>query len=251
MATGAVIAVVIVVAALLAAGLAGTLLLRRRRLRQRFGPEYDQLASEVGERRAQAELSERQRRVAELDIRPLSQERRAGYGREWTSLQEQFIDGPARSAEAAAALVSAVAADRGYPADDEDRLVGDLSVHHADRLDGYRRAREITSRADTAGTEELRQSLLAYRALFRDLIAPEPGAGQPARETDGDSAERETTADGDSAEERTAAEGDAAEGAATDGETDGETDADGDAPWADSGRDGRDGRAPAPAAQQE
>lgn len=211
MATGAVIAVVIVVAALLAAGLAGTLLLRRRRLRQRFGPEYDQLASEVGERRAQAELSERQRRVAQLDIRPLSQERRAGYGREWTSLQEQFIDGPARSAEAAAALVSAVAADRGYPADDEDRLLGDLSVHHADRLDGYRRAREITRRADTAGTEELRQSLLSYRALFRDLIAPEPGAGQPARETE----------------------------------------ADGGAPWVDSGRDGRDGRAPAPAAQQE
>ena len=181
MATGIIVILVIVLVLIAAAALAGFLLLRRRALRRRFGPEYDQLAQEIGARRARAELIERERRVAQLDIRPLSQERRAGYGSEWLSLQERFVDDPAESAETAAALISAVAADRGYRVDDEERLLGDLSVHHADRLDGYRRARDITRQSVTAGTEELRQALLSYRVLFRDLIAPEPGTGQPSR----------------------------------------------------------------------
>jgi len=284
MATGTVIVLVIVLVLIASAALAGFLLLRRRALRRRFGPEYDQLARKIGARRARAELIERERRVAQLDIRPLSEERRAGYGSEWLAVQERFVDDPAESAEGAAALVSAVAADRGYRVDDEERLLGDLSVHHADRLDGYRRAREITRQSVTAGTEELRQALLSYRVLFRDLIAPEPPAGQPSgaakpaaqdhktpaaastptaeRATAADSsiAERGTTADVDAAQggtaanaddpqRRTAAGGDSAERrtAAGGDETNGETGADGDASWADSGRD----RVPAPAALEE
>jgi hypothetical protein len=284
MATGTIVVLVIVLVLIASAALAGFLLLRRRALRRRFGAEYDQLAGKIGARRARAELIERERRVAQLDIRPLSHERRAGYGREWLSLQERFVDDPAQSAEAAAALISAVAADRGYRVDDEERLLGDLSVHHADRLDGYRRAREITRQSVTAGTEELRQALLSYRVLFRDLIAPEPRAGQPsgaaepaapdhktpaaantpaaerATAADSDTAEPGTTADGDAAQggtaanaddaqRQTAAMGDSAERrpAAEGDETDGETGADGDASWADSGRD----RVPAPAARKE
>jgi hypothetical protein len=282
MATGTIVVLVIVLVLIASAALAGFLLLRRRALRRRFGPEYDQLAGKIGARRARAELIERERRVAQLDIRPLSQERRAGYGREWLSLQERFVDDPAESAETAAALISAVAADRGYRVDDEERLLGDLSVHHADRLDGYRRAREITRQSVTAGTEELRQALLSYRVLFRDLIAPEPRAGQPSgaaepaapdhktpaaantpaaeRATAADTAEPGTTADGDAAQggtaanaddaqRQTAAMGDSAERrtAGVGDETDGETGADGDASWADSGRD----RVPAPAARKE
>ena len=89
------------------------------------------------------------------------------------AVQERFVDAPAQAVEAAAGLVSAGAADRGYPAGDEDRLLTDLSVHHANRLEGYRRARRATERASTAGTEELRQALLGYRALLRDLIGPD------------------------------------------------------------------------------
>lgn len=178
MATGTIIVIVIVVVVLAAiAMVAVTLLLRRRALRHRFGAEYDQLASEVGERRAQTELIERRRRVEKLDIRPLGAKRRAAYSREWMSVQERFIDAPAQAVDAAAGLVSAVAADRGYPADDEDQLLGDLSVHHANRLDGYRRARQAAGQAAAAGTEELRQALLGFRALFRDLIGPDPAAG--------------------------------------------------------------------------
>ena len=232
MATGIIVILVIVLVLIAAAALAGFLLLRRRALRRRFGPEYDQLAQEIGARRARAELIERERRVAQLDIRPLSQERRAGYGSEWLSLQERFVDDPAQSAEAAAALISAVAADRGYRVDDEERLLGDLSVHHADRLDGYRRARDITRQSVTAGTEELRQALLSYRVLFRALIAPEPGTGQPAgaakpaapdpqtpaapiADNSAARADGDTTAEGDGAESGTAADRESTEHATT------------------------------------
>lgn len=182
MTVGAIIALVIVLVLLAAAAtLAGTLLLRRMALRHRFGSEYDQLARDVGPRRARAELAERRRRVARLNIRPLSTERRAGYGREWTAAQERFVDSPAQAVEAAAALVTVVAADRGYPVGDRARLLTDLSVYHAGRLDGYRRALRTAEQAGTAGTEDLRQALLACRALFRDLLGtPDHDGGRPA-----------------------------------------------------------------------
>jgi hypothetical protein len=172
MPVGAIIAVVIVVILVAAAAaLAATLLLRMARLRHQFGPEYNRLVREVGVRRAQAELADRRRRVAGLGLRPLTAEQRARYSGEWTAAQERFVDSPPESVEAAGELVSAVATDRGYQVGDETQLVKDLSVHHARRVDGYRRARHATEQAATAATEELRQALLGYRALFRDLVA--------------------------------------------------------------------------------
>jgi hypothetical protein len=62
--------------------------MRRRRLRQQFGPEYDRLATELGSRRkAEAELSARQRRIAKLDIRPLTGEENARYLGEWNAMR--------------------------------------------------------------------------------------------------------------------------------------------------------------------
>jgi hypothetical protein len=178
----AITVIVIVVAALAAA--AGILLLRRRALERRFGPEYDRLAAEVGPRQARSELAERQRRIARLDIRPLSAERRAAYDTQWATLQEEFVDAPPRAAEAAGALVTAVAADRGYEVAEQDRLLTDLSVYHADRLESYRLARQTTAQAGTAATEDLRQAMLAYRALLRELLEAPDGASerQPATE---------------------------------------------------------------------
>ena len=145
MSAGAIIALVIILALLVAAAAAaGMLILRRLALR---------------------------RRVARLDLRPLTAEQRGKYCRDWTSAQEMFVDSPAQAAEAAGALVTAVAADRGYPVGDHDQLLSDLSVHHAPRLGGYRRARQ-TTQSGAAKTEELRQAMLAYRALFRDLLGP-------------------------------------------------------------------------------
>jgi hypothetical protein len=172
MPVGAVIAIVIVfVLVAAAAAFAGTLVLRMAALRHQFGPEYNRLVREVGARRAQAELADRRRRVAGLGLRPLTAEQRARYSGEWMAAQERFVDSPPQSVEAAGQLVTAVATDRGYKVDDHAQLVKDLSVHHARRLDGYRRASQATEQAATTPTEELRQALLGYRALFRDLLA--------------------------------------------------------------------------------
>lgn len=172
MPVGAIIAMVIVFVLVAAAvALAGTRVVRVAGLRHQFGPEYTRLAREVGNRRAQAELAERRRRVAGLGLRPLTAEQRARYSGEWTAAQERFIDSPSQSVEAAAQLVTAVAAARGYLVGNPAQLAKDLSVHHARCLDGYQRARKATEQAATAPTEELRQALLGYRALFRDLLA--------------------------------------------------------------------------------
>jgi hypothetical protein len=180
MPVGAIIALVIVCVLLVIAATLGIQVARRVALRRQFGAEYDRLAREVGPRRAQAELADRRRRVAGLGIRPLSAEQRARYGRQWTAAQERFVDSPAQATEAAAELVVAIATDRGYPVDDHTQFLMDLSVHHARRLDGYRRARQTTKRADAA-TEELREALLGYRALFRELLgATDSAAARPA-----------------------------------------------------------------------
>jgi hypothetical protein len=211
MPAGAIIALVIVVV-LLAAAVAGTLVLRRMALRRRFGPEYDRLAREVGPRRAAAELTERRRRVEELDLRPLTAERRAGYGREWTAAQERFVDSPVQAVKAASSLVTAVAADCGYAIADEDRFLTDLSVYHSPRLAEYRRAREISARPGVP-TEELRQALLGYRAMFLDLMwAPDNDVDRAAAPagTEGIAATGTSATASDAAGPGTDAEGDAA-----------------------------------------
>jgi hypothetical protein len=174
------VAIIVIVVVVLLVAAAGILLQRRRALQQRFGPEYDRLAAEVGPRQARSELAERQRRIAQLNIRPLSAERRAAYDAQWTTLQEQFVDTPARAASAADSLVVAVAADRGYQVADREQLFSDLSVYHADRIEDYRRAREATGQAGSAGTEDLRQAMLAYRTLLLELFDAPDGASESA-----------------------------------------------------------------------
>ena len=182
MSTGTVIALVLaVVVAAVAAILAGELIMRRVVLRRLAGPEYDRLVRELGSRRAKAEFAQRRQRVAGLGIKPLTAEQRASYTGQWTAVQERFIDSPPQSAQAAGALVTAVAADRGYPVTDHAQLLTDLSVQHGRWLDRYRRARRTTDQAEAAATEELRLALLGHRALFRDLLNGDKGraAGWP------------------------------------------------------------------------
>lgn len=169
MPVAAIIAIVIAfVVIATAATLAGTLALRAHAVRSRFGPEYQRLAGEVGPRRARAELTQRRRRVAQLDIRPLTAQEHARYSRQWNAAQERFIDNPSQATETAAELVTAAARDRGYAADD-GQLLTDLSVHHARALEAYRRARETTGQPGVPSTEALRQAMLGYRAMFREL----------------------------------------------------------------------------------
>jgi hypothetical protein len=184
-----VIAAIIVVAAVVGIAYLG----RQRQLRQRFGPEYDRVVEEHHSRRkAEAELTERERRVRGLDIRPLDPEAQDRHLQEWAALQEQFVDAPQLTVADAQTLVVTVMNERGYPTEQDGQMLADLSVDHANVLDHYRAASAISQRAagGSASTEDLRQALIHYRALFQDLLgdAREPGqaadtAQPPAPET--------------------------------------------------------------------
>src|ERR1039457_4589731 len=189
MSAGAIVAIVIViivVASVLVVAAAN----RPRRLRERFGPEYDRAVSEHGSRReAEAELAGRERHVRKLDIRPLSTAARSQYMSEWTAVQEQFVDVPQAAVTGAQTLVSAVMEDRGYPTQPYDQTLADLSVEHASTLDHFRAAHDISQNAaaGTASTEDLRQAMIYYRALFADLL------GEPAARLDGSASDQAVT----------------------------------------------------------
>ena len=187
MSTGAlvviIIVVVIVVAAVVIAAMAAA---RRRRLQQRFGPEYDRVVGERGSQlKAESELAGRERRIRSLEIRPLSDTARANYASSWRTIQEQFVDQPENSVVKAQALVTRVMKDRGYPVEGHDQMLADLSVEHASTLEQYRLAHTISQSAaqGQASTEDLRQAMIKYRALFSDLlggaVAPDGGVAAP------------------------------------------------------------------------
>jgi hypothetical protein len=169
--------VAVVVVAVVALAAVGYFVLqrqtRRSHLRERFGPEYERTVAEHDDRReAEQELLERERRHAELDIRPLPEESRDTYASRWTEVQERFVDAPGYAVTEADQLVTAVMAERGYPTEDFEQRLSDLSVGHAETLDHYRTAHEISGRAarKDASTEDLRQAMVHYRALFEELL---------------------------------------------------------------------------------
>ncbi len=174
----------IIAAVVLLVVLAAMLAARRRRseaLRQKFGPEYDQAVAEAGNTaRAEAELAARQKRVQAFDIHPLADEERQRFGQAWLGAQTRFVDEPRQAIIDAEQLVVAALQARGYPMSDFDQLAADLSVEHSQVVAHYRAAREIAkaNEAGHASTEQLRQGLIHYRALFDDLLgaetAPEP-----------------------------------------------------------------------------
>jgi len=177
MSTGIIVGIVLAIAVIGAVAFGVMVVMPRRRLQQRFGPEYDRLVGERDSKReAEAELARRERRVRDLDIRALTDPARARYAGQWAAIQEQFVDAPADAVSGAQLLVVAVMTERGYPAEHDDQVLADLSVEHSGTLDRYRAAEEISHRAaaGTASTENLRQAMTGYRALFGDLL------GEPA-----------------------------------------------------------------------
>jgi hypothetical protein len=173
----AIVVVVIIVAALIAVA---ALAARRRRLQQRFGPEYDRAVEGSDSR------FKREKRVRGLNIRPLDPAARASYLSQWTTIQQQFVDSPTDAVTAAQSLITSVMSDRGYPTEDVDQITADLSVDHAETLGRFRTAQEISGRvADgTASTEDLRQAMVHYRALFQDLLGEAAPDGTTAAEAE-------------------------------------------------------------------
>ena len=146
---------------------------RRQELRHRFGDEYEIVLDEHGsKRRADQELTARQARHDQLDIRPLDPQLRLRYAEQWRAAQARFVDEPDAALEDADRLVEDVMVERGYPVGDRDRQMADLSVEHSDVLRHYRQAHDAAqeSAAGQATTENLRRGMVHYRALFEALL---------------------------------------------------------------------------------
>jgi len=166
----------IAVVVVLAAGIAAVHALRKQRSRQlrtHFGPEYDHAVEGFGQRRAaERALLDRARRVDKLAIRPLPAARRGELSLRWQAVQSQFVDDPAGAVRETHALLSTVMHEQGYPTGKFDEEVELLSVHHPAAIQHYRAAHRLAderSRGRSA-TEELRQAMIHYRALFEDLL---------------------------------------------------------------------------------
>ena len=147
---------------------------RRRRvsLRERFGPEYERTVQAVGATRAEAVLRERADRVSRFNLRKLTQDQADAFTREWRRIQARFVDDPQGAVGEADQLVTQVMTARGYPLEDFDRRADDLSVDHPVVVQNYRTARALALRRqrNEAGTEEMRQAVVNYRALFDELL---------------------------------------------------------------------------------
>jgi hypothetical protein len=146
---------------------------RTLKLKQRFGPEYDQTVSELGSRvKAEAELTSREKRVAGLEIVPLTPADAVRFTQAWNALQGRFIDNPKGVVLDADHLVRELMAKRGYPMSDFEHRAADISVDHPGVVAAYRAAQEITARNERgeADTEELRKAVVHYRTLFDELL---------------------------------------------------------------------------------
>ncbi|MEU6769733.1 hypothetical protein [Streptomyces sp. NPDC046759] len=185
MSTGTLLAIIIPIVVVVAlAAVAVSLLIRRRHLRERFGPEYERTVEGSDSRlAAERELRERERRHDSLDIKPLPPDSRDRYTREWSSVQEEFVDRPQDAVHDADQLVTSLMHERGYPTEGFEQQTKDLSVEHGATLEHYRAAHEVEtlSTRTQATTEQLRGAMVHYRALFDELLSDGGGRAQHAR----------------------------------------------------------------------
>ncbi|MFH9352454.1 hypothetical protein [Kitasatospora sp. NPDC017646] len=174
MSTGTLIAIIVpVVVVLILAAVALWYVNRRRRLQQRFGPEYERAVRRTGSHRsAERDLREREQRHDQLRITPLAPDARRQYAEDWRRVQQEFVDRPGEAVQHADRLVTLLMHDRGYPTEDYEQQLRDLSVDHGRTLEHYRTAHAVNASAGRkdATTEELRGAMVHYRALFAELL---------------------------------------------------------------------------------
>src|SRR5262245_54281086 len=154
---------------------------RSKRLKERFGPEYDRTVRHSRSReKAEADLREREKRVRQFDIVPLLPNDRQRFQDSWATIQGRFVDNPKTSVEEANIVIQEVMQRRGYPVIDFEQAAADLSVDYPVVVENYRAAHQIAKRNERgmADTEELRQALVYYRALFRELLGGSEGREQ-------------------------------------------------------------------------
>lgn len=177
--TSTTLIIAVIVVLLIVGGLASMVMSRRqrtKRLEERFGPEYDRAISEIGDQnQAEKALEERIAHVKALNIRPLSADEVDHYSHEWQATQREFVDEPLKALQKADRLIREVMKARGYPVEDFEQRVADISVDYPDLVKDYRGMHYIAIKdtKEKVGTEEMRQAMVHGRALFESLMKQE------------------------------------------------------------------------------
>jgi FtsZ-interacting cell division protein ZipA len=156
---------------------------RTRRLRSRFGPEYNRtVRTEGSNKQAERVLEEREKRIEQLEVKPLSDRERERFAQAWEQEQAHFVDQPREALNNADRLLTEVMKARGYPMGDFDQRAADVSVDHPIVVENYRIAHNIAvrDRKEPVSTETLREAMIHYRALFADLL--HDGGMRPIRD---------------------------------------------------------------------
>lgn len=149
---------------------------RTKRLQEQFGPEYERTLKKLGDKReAESDLEERIAHVSTLNIRPLTAEQVNRYALEWQDVQREFVDEPLLSLQKADRLIREVMKARGYPVEDFEQRVADISVNYPELVADYRGMHRIAIKEapESASTEEIRKAMIHGRALFDHLISYE------------------------------------------------------------------------------
>jgi hypothetical protein len=81
-------------------------------------------------------------------------------------VQARFVDDPGGAVQEADTLIQSVMRERGYPVDDFEQRAADISVDHPHVVENYREGHRLSS----GGTEQQRQAMVHYRALFDELV---------------------------------------------------------------------------------
>lgn len=181
----ALIAIIAIIAVALLVGI--WLTVRRKRsdhLRERFGDEYDRTVDTSKDRAtAEAELKRREGRVDGLDIRPLSEAEHRQFAVEWRDVKGVFVDSPTEAVLHADRMLANMMKVKGYPMADFNRRFEDLTVDHGDVARHYRDGHQIVDRhgSGDASTEDLRQAMKHYEALYDHLVSDAEGPVSPVQ----------------------------------------------------------------------
>lgn len=156
---------------------------RSKKLKERFGPEYNRAVQKTGSAaKAEAKLEKLANRVDRFKIVPLSMAARADFVAAWHRVQGRFVDDPKDALTDADQLIQKLMNARGYPVSDFDQRAADISVDHPRIVEHYRAGHDISLRHSRgrASTEDMRQAMIHYRTLFAELVGEPAMSSAPA-----------------------------------------------------------------------
>ena len=191
--------IIVAIVVVLVVGAVAYLQKRSTALKDRFGPEYERVVEERGDRRAaEAELRDRAKRHDALELHDLTPEARDRYAEQWQAVQAGFVDDPGRTVAEADALVAQLMRDRGYPVDEWEERYEMVSVDHPELAENYRVAHAVHTGSTGDGDggdavdvalDDQREAFQRYRSLFDELLAestatPDDGDGGDVDDVD-------------------------------------------------------------------